>query len=946
MDGIHSAFPLLSPRLLKAARYGLVLFVGLALGVAVAAPGFVERSVERVITKVERKLSIDIDVDTFDWSFSGDLSFQGVRVRDAEAREGETELLQAAEVQATVDLLWTRAKVRVKTLSVTSPTLRPALRSDGSHNLQGVVDQLKRLVASRKGEEDRAPSDDGLSAWLDLSIPELSVSDLQIFMQNNHAGAQSAGLPGELSFRGGRFDASNTALLREDDNLSWALSFEDSSFDPGHGFVLKGAFPLRGFDPLRVPIDLRFDRRVEVGIGERSAGVAGLTWDGSELVLEGLTLSRNAALEDDGQGSQEPALQSASITLEPDVEASLAAARALLDSSDRSSALSRLLKTIRRVDVDRPRFVFKRRAEGHNFQDLVPARAKQRSTVDEVDDQALGPLMRATLGAIERLNARKPDANGRSFRAFLVRGFGHLERRISGVSKLALSVAESVPFRQVRVRGGHFAWRDELDQKAKALEERFENFDLDLALGDDVLTFEAAFQVAGGGKDINHITGKVQRTSGGVQLRARMDALALTKYRHALPASLRITPDTRLFNTDVTLVWSPTTQQARVGGRIGVDDLGFHYAPLASKPLSGLDFELDFEAKLDMSAKRLVLEQSKLKVGETRSVVKLEASDYQTAPQLQGVFRLHRARAQDVVDAIPTELIPLLEGLKVKGTFAWQLDFSLDTNDMESLTYEAFPELNQFEVLDMGKRLNIDAVRGTFAHRILKANGEQGEMLIGPDSPNWVPIGRISRYMVKAVTTTEDGSFFRHEGFSPFHIRQSIITNLKKGGFVRGASTISQQLTKNLFLTREKTISRKLQELFITWQLESNLDKNQIMELYLNVIEFGPGIYGIKRAARHYFGKQAGALSPLDAAFLASIIPSPKRYYYQFTRGEVTDRWRRRLRWIMRVMVDRGKITEEEFLDAAPYSPLFRSRAPEGDEQEAPSPSPDAPGPQ
>jgi membrane peptidoglycan carboxypeptidase len=100
------------------------------------------------------------------------------------------------------------------------------------------------------------------------------------------------------------------------------------------------------------------------------------------------------------------------------------------------------------------------------------------------------------------------------------------------------------------------------------------------------------------------------------------------------------------------------------------------------------------------------------------------------------------------------------------------------------------------------------------------------------------------------------------------------------------------------------------------------------MELYLNVIEFGPGVYGIRQAARHYYGKHPSSLSPLDAVFIASVIPNPKRYHHQFTRGQVTDRWRRHLRWIMRVMVDRGKLSEGEFLAAAPYSPLFRNRSP------------------
>ncbi|MGB0589240.1 MAG: transglycosylase domain-containing protein [Myxococcota bacterium] len=907
------------------------MFVGLALGVAVAVPGVVERGAYRIISSAERSLDLSITIERFDWNLDGQVTIVGLKAQSKDAAKSDALLLEVPTLDAEVEVLWTRAKLRLLSARLNSPVLRPTLRPDGSHNLTGVVERLKGLVTGSKSKALGDKDQRGLGAWIDRTMPELQVEGMALDVQLNHPGIQSAGIPAELYLKGGTFDARNTALLREDDNLSWTLAFEDSTLDPGHGFVIKGTTPVRDFDPLRVPLDVRFDRRIELGLRDRVAGLSGLSWDGSDLVLEGLTLSRNAALEGAEAANNEPALETGSITVEPDVEATIEAAKAVLSAKDRGYALTRLLKTIRRVDIDRPRFVFARRAEGHNFRDLLPNKRGGEPRQEDYDDQALGPLMKATLSAVDRLVASKPDRDGRSFRGFLLRGFSHLERRIAGVSATAIRFAESVPFRQVRVRGGHFAWRDEADTTAQALEERFENFDLDLSLGHDVLTFDAAFQVAGGGDDVNRITGKVQRTSGGVQLRARLDGLGLSKYRHALPASLQISPTTRLYKTDMTLVWSPTTEVARIAGKVAVDDLGFHYRPLATQPLAGIDFNLDFEAQLDLGAKTLSLSQSKLKVGEVSSVVKLDAEDYATAPKLSGVFRLHRARAQDVVDAIPTQLIPLLTGLKVKGTFAWQLDFSLDTSDMESLTYEAYPELNQFEVLDMGERLNIDAVQGTFMHQVREADGKQVEMLIGPDSPSWVPKSAISKYMIKAVTTTEDGSFFRHEGFSPFAIKQSIITNLKKGAFVRGASTISQQLVKNLFLTREKTISRKLQELFITWQLESNLSKAQIMELYLNVIEFGPGIYGIRRAARHYFGKKPSGLSALESVFLASIIPNPKRYYYQYTRGEVTDRWRRHLRWIMRVMVDRRKLSEAEFLAAAPYSPLFRSKTVEED---------------
>ena len=93
-------------------------------------------------------------------------------------------------------------------------------------------------------------------------------------------------------------------------------------------------------------------------------------------------------------------------------------------------------------------------------------------------------------------------------------------------------------------------------------------------------------------------------------------------------------------------------------------------------------------------------------------------------------------------------------------------------------------------------------------------------------------------------------------------------------------------------------------------------------------------MYGIRHASHHYFGKHSSELSSLEAVFLASVIPNPKRYHHQFSRGEVTDGWRRHLRWIMKVMVERGKISEAEFLTSAPYSPLFRSRTKPADEME------------
>src|SRR5438046_465396 len=134
--------------------------------------------------------------------------------------------------------------------------------------------------------------------------------------------------------------------------------------------------------------------------------------------------------------------------------------------------------------------------------------------------------------------------------------------------------------------------------------------------------------------------------------------------------------------------------------------------------------------------------------------------------------------------------------------------------------------------------------------------------------------------MEVAVLTTEDGAFRRHHGFDQEAIKNSIRENLRKRRFVRGASTISMQLAKNLYLDRSKNLARKLEEAILTMYLEQELTKDQLLELYLNVVEFGPMVYGIGPAARHYFNAAASELSLSQALYISSIMPNPKNQYF------------------------------------------------------------------
>jgi monofunctional biosynthetic peptidoglycan transglycosylase len=142
----------------------------------------------------------------------------------------------------------------------------------------------------------------------------------------------------------------------------------------------------------------------------------------------------------------------------------------------------------------------------------------------------------------------------------------------------------------------------------------------------------------------------------------------------------------------------------------------------------------------------------------------------------------------------------------------------------------------------------------------------------------WVPMSRISPYLKRAVVATEDASFFQHEGFDWEGIKDAAVYNLEAGEFKRGGSTITQQLAKNLYLSPERSLLRKAREALITRSLEHQLTKHRILELYLNVAEWGHGIFGAEAAARHHFGKPAAELNMDEAALLAAILPSPRRY--------------------------------------------------------------------
>jgi len=197
-------------------------------------------------------------------------------------------------------------------------------------------------------------------------------------------------------------------------------------------------------------------------------------------------------------------------------------------------------------------------------------------------------------------------------------------------------------------------------------------------------------------------------------------------------------------------------------------------------------------------------------------------------------------------------------------------------------------------------------------------HGDYHPFVVGPKNRYWTPSGRIPAEMKWAVILAEDSNFYKHEGFDVKAIKNAIKYDLEKKSLKRGASTITQQTAKNLFLSREKTITRKFKEIYLAYRMEQELTKGRIVELYLNVVELGPMVYGIGHGAQYYFGKPASSLTPRECAFLAAMLPGPRLAYNPYKNlGKVL----KRSNMILRLMRQKGVLDAGEYQAALAESP-------------------------
>lgn len=322
--------------------------------------------------------------------------------------------------------------------------------------------------------------------------------------------------------------------------------------------------------------------------------------------------------------------------------------------------------------------------------------------------------------------------------------------------------------------------------------------------------------------------------------------------------------------------------------------------------------------------------------------------------------------------AIPSALLGPLEHARASGTFSWALELEVPRWALGELQWRAEPRLQDFEVYRLPSQMSPYKLNDAFFHTIRDENvgftrtirippaqpvsvewlaehaersmEEAREMLQrrseSPPAPRgarepslqlpdptyrYVRLEDMSPWVVRAVLTAEDGDFFFHDGVNFYTLPRALARNLRAGEIRYGASTISMQVVKMLFLEDDRVVSRKLQEVLLVYLMEHEVpvSKPRILEIYLNIAEFGPGVFGISDAARYYFGKSPADLDTGEAVWLASILPSPKRYHRYYERGGISDGWFERMKSYFDVMLERERMSEDEHEQAVAEKPTF-----------------------
>ena len=283
-------------------------------------------------------------------------------------------------------------------------------------------------------------------------------------------------------------------------------------------------------------------------------------------------------------------------------------------------------------------------------------------------------------------------------------------------------------------------------------------------------------------------------------------------------------------------------------------------------------------------------------------------------------LKIPKMKVQDFISSLPTGLFRHFEGMEAQGNFSYALNFEYNNHKPNNVVFESKLKPEGLKITKYGEA-DLNKLNSEFVYRAIDKGVLQRPITVGLGNGNYTPLPLMSPYLKKCVLTSEDPSFMTHRGFINEAFKESIIKNIKTKKFTRGASTISMQLVKNVFLTREKTLSRKLEEILLVYILENNhiSPKDRMLEVYFNVIEWGPNIYGIAEASQFYFQKKPWDLNVNQCLFLATIIPNPKGFMAKFdTNNRLKPAAKQTEKFLTNLMFKRNILTANDTIGNFP----------------------------
>ena len=463
-------------------------------------------------------------------------------------------------------------------------------------------------------------------------------------------------------------------------------------------------------------------------------------------------------------------------------------------------------------------------------------------------------------------------------------------------------------------------------------------FDLFVQLpGADEVRFRVGLAAGG------HLDGSARRTLEGVAIGCEGDLSLPDDVPPAIAARFPFLPASGRLALRASGQAATDGLRGEVELALRATELSFAGPRVGPSPLGPLAAGASGRVEWSGADRRIRLRDGRFTLGESGEA----AASVEGEVVLRGDPRFSiSARADSVpwralVDALPPDLGPPPTAPTVSGTLSarasaagalarredWDVQVDLDLDDLRRAARAGRPSW-----LSSGFEWTpIDGPPGEPARRIL----------VGPGNPAFLPYAEVPQVLVRAVTASEDAGFFGHRGFDFREIANAVTDRTR----VRGASTITQQLSKNLFLSPERTLARKVREALGTIALEATLSKGRLIEIYLNIAEWGPGVHGVGEAAQFWFGKDARTLTARESAFLATVIPSPRRFHARLHRSGLTPWWNGRIDDILGKMRIQNQLTDEQLAAALaePLDPLARQHAPDASVED---PGPGEPGPE